>query len=43
MCTLTFKALAPGDSALKLVKVGAKDSKQNNLPTVGNQSVVHVK
>jgi general secretion pathway protein D len=43
LCTLTFKALAPGDSALTLVKVGAKDSKQNNLPTVGNQSVVHVK
>lgn len=43
LCTLTFKALAAGDSALSLVKIGAKDSNQNNLPTVGNQSVIHVK
>ena len=43
LCTLTFKAIAPGDSTLALVKIGAKDSKQNNLPAVGSQSVVHVK
>jgi len=43
VCTLTFKALAAGDSQLSLVKVGAKDSKQNSLPTVGTQAVVHVK
>jgi general secretion pathway protein D len=43
ICTLTFKALASGDSTLALVRIGAKDSHQNNLPTVGNQSVVHVK
>jgi general secretion pathway protein D len=43
LCTLTFKALAAGDSPLTLMKIGAKDSNQNNLPTVGNQSVVHVK
>ncbi len=43
LVTLTFKALAAGDSPLTLMKIGAKDSQQNNLPTVGNQSVVHVK
>jgi general secretion pathway protein D len=43
LCTLTFKALTAGDSALSLIKIGAKDSNQNNLPTVGNQSVIHVK
>ncbi len=43
LCTLTFKAISAGDSPLTLMKVGAKDSSQNNLPTVGNQSVVHVK
>lgn len=41
--TLTFKALAPGDSTLALVRVGAKNSSQANLPTVGTQGVVHVK
>jgi general secretion pathway protein D len=43
LCTLTFKALKVGDSPLSLVKIGAKDSNQNNLPTTGNQSVIHVK
>lgn len=43
LVTLTFKALTAGDSPLTLMKIGAKDSQQNNLPTVGNQSVVHVK
>ncbi len=43
LCTMTFKALAPGDSTLALTKIGAKDSQQNNLPAVGTQSTVHVK
>ena len=43
LCTLTFKALAAGDSPLTLLKIGAKDSNENNLPTVGNQAVIHVK
>ena len=43
VCTITFKALAAGDSTLSLVKIGAKDSKQNSLPTIGTQAVVHVK
>jgi general secretion pathway protein D len=41
--TLTFKAIAAGDSNLSLVKVGARNSTQANLPTVGSQAVVHVK
>jgi len=41
--TLTFKAIAPGDSAMALVKVGASDSKDVNLPATGSQAVVHVK
>jgi general secretion pathway protein D len=43
LCTLTFKAIAPGDSNLALVKVGARNSAQAYLPVVGSQSVVHVK
>ena len=43
ICTLTFKAIAPGDSSLSLVKVGALNSAQANLPAVGSQAVVHVK
>ena len=43
VCTFTFKAIAPGDANVSLVKVGAKDSLQNNLPAVGSQAVVHVK
>ena len=43
VCTLTFKAIAAGDSDLTLTKVGAHDSKQANLPAVGSQAVVHVK
>ena len=43
VCTLTFKAIGAGDSTLALSRIGAKDSKQNNLPTIGNQAVVHVK
>ncbi len=43
VCTLTFKAIAAGDSNLALVKVGAHNSAQANLPAVGSQAVVHVK
>jgi general secretion pathway protein D len=43
LCTLTFKAIAAGDSTLSLVKVGAVNSAQANLPAVGSQAVVHVK
>jgi general secretion pathway protein D len=43
VCTLTFKAVAAGDSNLALVKVGARNSAQASLPAVGSQAVVHVK
>ena len=43
LCTLTFKAVAAGDSNLALVKVGARNSAQANLPAVGSQAMVHVK
>jgi general secretion pathway protein D len=43
ICTLTFKALAAGDSTLALTRIGAKDSSQSSLTTMGNQAVVHVK
>ncbi len=43
VATLTFKAIGAGDSNLTLVKVGARNSAQANLPAVGSQAVVHVK
>jgi general secretion pathway protein D len=43
ICTLTFKAIAAGDSTLALTRIGAKDSHQESLVTMGNQGVVHVK
>ncbi len=43
LAVLTFKAVAAGDSTLSLVKVGAKDSNQANLPAVGSQAQVHIK
>ncbi|HZY61360.1 MAG TPA: cohesin domain-containing protein [Edaphobacter sp.] len=43
LCTLTFKAIGTGDSNLALVKVGARNSTQANLPAVGSEAVVHVK
>lgn len=43
LCTLTFKAIAAGDSNLALVKVGARNSAQANIPASGSQAVVHVK
>lgn len=41
--TITFKALAAGDSPLTLVKVGAQDSKQVDLPAFSIPGLVHVK
>ena len=43
VATLTFKAVAAGDTAIALTKIGAKDSKQMSLPAVGSQASVHVK
>jgi general secretion pathway protein D len=43
ICTLTFKAIAPGNSTLALTRIGAKDSTQTSVVTMGNQGVVHVK
>jgi general secretion pathway protein D len=43
VCIFTFKALAAGDSNIALVKVGARNSLQANLPALGSQAVVHVK
>jgi general secretion pathway protein D len=43
ICTLTFKALAPGDSTLALTRIGTRDSQQNRIATVGAQGVIHVK
>lgn len=42
LVTLTFKALAPGNSQLALVRIGARDSHQNSLPAVGSQATVQV-
>ena len=43
VAVLTFKAIGTGDSKVSLVKVGAKNSAQANIPAVGSQAVVHVK
>jgi general secretion pathway protein D len=43
VCVLTFKAIAPGDSPLTMVKAGASDSNNVNLQAVGSQAMVHVK
>ncbi|MGA8941098.1 MAG: cohesin domain-containing protein, partial [Acidobacteriaceae bacterium] len=43
VCTLTFKATAPGDSSLALTRIGARDSQQGRIAAVGVQGVVHVK
>lgn len=42
LCVLTFKAIAPGNSPLSLVRVGAQDSHQNKLPVIGGQATVRV-
>jgi general secretion pathway protein D len=41
--TITFKALAAGDSPLSLIKIGAQDSKQVSLPAFSIPGLVHVK
>ncbi len=43
VAVLTFKALAAGDSTISLVKVGARNSAQANIPAVGAQAMVHLK
>ncbi len=43
VCTLTFKAAAPGDTTLTFVKVGAKNSAQTAISANSTQAVVHVK
>jgi len=43
ICTLTFRATGAGDSAVTLLKVGAKNSAQVNITTIGSQARVHVK
>ncbi|MDP9052220.1 MAG: cohesin domain-containing protein [Acidobacteriota bacterium] len=43
VCTLTFKAVGPGDTTIKLVKMAAQNSLRANLPTSGVAGVVHVK
>jgi general secretion pathway protein D len=43
ICTLTFKAIGPGDSTLALTRIGTRDSQQNRVAAVGAQGVVHVK
>ncbi len=43
ICILTFKALAAGDSAISLPKVGARNSTQVTLPAVGSTALIHVK
>jgi len=43
ICTLTFKAIAAGDSTLALTRIGTRDSQQNRIASNGVQGVVHVK
>jgi general secretion pathway protein D len=43
VCTLTFKAVAAGDSSISFVKVGAKNSAQLAIAATSMNAVVHVK
>jgi general secretion pathway protein D len=43
VCTLTFKAIAAGDSTITLSKVGATNSFKANLSATSTSAVVHVK
>ena len=43
ICTLTFKAIAAGDSTVALTRIGTRDSQQNRIVANGVQGVVHVK
>ena len=40
--TMLFKAVGAGDSTVSLTRLGAKNSAQANLPTVGGRATVHV-
>ena len=43
VCTLTFKAVAAGDSNLVFLKAGAKNSAQTAIAANGSSAVIHVK
>ena len=43
VCTLTFRAAAPGDSPIAFLRVGAKDSTQTAIAANGQSSTIHVK
>jgi general secretion pathway protein D len=43
VCTLTFRAIAPGKSTLALTRIGLKDSEQRMIPSTGGQAIVRVK
>jgi general secretion pathway protein D len=43
VCTLTFKAIAAGDTNLVFVKAGAKNSAQTAIAANGTPAVIHVK
>ncbi len=43
ICTLTFRATAPGDSNISFSQVGAKNSAQVAMPATGSAAMVHVK
>jgi general secretion pathway protein D len=43
VCILHFRAIAPGDSNIALVKFSARTSMGVSLPATGSQAVVHVK
>ncbi len=43
LCTLTFRSIAPGDSKVSLVQIGAQSSHQTPLQTVVTEGMIHVK
>ena len=43
ICTLTFKAVAPGTSAVAITRSGLKDSQQKNIASTSGQATVQVK
>ena len=43
VCTLTFKAATPGDTNIRFVRVGAKNSAQTAIAAGSNTAVIHVK
>jgi len=43
VCILHFRAIAPGDSNLALVKVAARNSAGVTVAATGSQAVVHVR